>query len=240
MTLFMREFRRYEIPEITADEERELIAAAQQGDIQAHNTVVYRNIPFALNIAKRYYSNSGTSRADIVQSAFWGLVAAVNQYDVRYGTKFVTFAYYWIKRYILQEINDIGPVHLPIGYARRLERGMLSESAAKATEQYLQGILSIDGPCEDGKDTIKNTLCDGGRASNSLGHNLDRQEIIDRVRELINEMPDPMKSVILMRLEKKTISQIADEMDVSCDAIRQYEEAAKTYIYKKWGRRTIY
>ena len=69
----------------------------------------------AVKIAKSYV-NYGLPFVDLVQEGNLGLMIAVDKYDYRRGTKFSTYASWWIKQSITRAIADTGrtiriPVH---------------------------------------------------------------------------------------------------------------------------------
>lgn len=62
------------------------------------------NLRLAISIAKKYLNNK-ISMEDLVQVGDLGLLDAVRRFDPERGTKFSTYATYWIKRRIREELT---------------------------------------------------------------------------------------------------------------------------------------
>lgn len=94
-------------PGITVAEEQELALRIQQGDDQAMERLVAGSLRFAVSIAKRY-QHRGLSLPDLVQEANFGLVIAARKFDPARGVKFMSYAVWWIRQYILIAIAHQG------------------------------------------------------------------------------------------------------------------------------------
>ena len=62
--------------------------------------------PRQLEFAKNYTTNATQDLMDLIQEGNFGLIKAIDKYDINQGTKFSTYATYWIKQAIGQAIND--------------------------------------------------------------------------------------------------------------------------------------
>ncbi len=77
---------------------------------------VHANLRLVMSVA-RSYRNSGLPYADLVQEGNLGLIKAVDRFDHRRGTRFSTFAVWWIRHTIGRAVADKAtlvrvPVHL--------------------------------------------------------------------------------------------------------------------------------
>ncbi|MFO7897186.1 MAG: sigma-70 family RNA polymerase sigma factor [Candidatus Cloacimonadales bacterium] len=61
-------------------------------------------LPLVLDIVKRY-QHLGVPREDLIQEGMIGLMEAEKRFDAKYGTKFSTYAVYWIKKQILAAVD---------------------------------------------------------------------------------------------------------------------------------------
>lgn len=114
LTQYLSEIGKY--PLLTMEEEKELALKVKQGDEQAKQEFIQRNLRLVVSIAKRY-TKSGLSILDLIQEGNFGLMTAVERFDVEKGYRFSTYAFHWIKQYIIRSIINKGrniriPVHL--------------------------------------------------------------------------------------------------------------------------------
>lgn len=87
---------------LTESEERELVAAARgQGDLGAARRLVVHNLRLVVTIAYQY-RRAWTNILDLFQEGSVGLMEAVRRWDPNLGTRFGTYAAYWIRAYILK------------------------------------------------------------------------------------------------------------------------------------------
>jgi len=92
---------------LTADEEKQLAVAIGKGDAQARDHMVRANLRLVVNIA-RGYANRGLPLPDLIEEGNLGLLRAVEGFDPRVGTRFSTYASYWIKQSIKRALINSG------------------------------------------------------------------------------------------------------------------------------------
>ena len=73
----------------------ELEAAVRRGQ-QARQRMVLCNLRLVISVVKRY-AGRGLPFWDLVQEGNTGLIEAVERYDPRRGTRFSTYAVWWIR-----------------------------------------------------------------------------------------------------------------------------------------------
>jgi len=103
-----------ESPLLTLEQEqalgRKIIA---ENDPQAREHLVRSNLRLVVNIAKKY-ANRGMTLGDLIEEGNLGLIKAVDYYDPERGTRFSTYAAWWIKQSIKRALlTNIQPVHIP-------------------------------------------------------------------------------------------------------------------------------
>jgi RNA polymerase sigma factor (sigma-70 family) len=135
------------------------------------------NIRLVWSIAKSYFGLPAFADQDMVQYGMPGLIRAVQKFDPGNGTKFSTYATWWIRQSITRAIADDGrlirlPVHLhekaqrtKNAYARLEARGVRPTRLRLAAEtgfteeeigrhfEYLRGVISLDVTVGDGADS---------------------------------------------------------------------------------------
>ncbi len=102
-----------EYPLLTAEKEYEIALLAEQGDEKARNTLVKSNLRLVVNIA-RTHRNKDWIIEDLIGEGNLGLIEASKQYKVNAGTRFSTYASYWIIQAIRRAMmNSSRLIRLP-------------------------------------------------------------------------------------------------------------------------------
>ncbi|HNZ59061.1 MAG TPA: RNA polymerase factor sigma-32 [Syntrophorhabdaceae bacterium] len=93
-------------PVLSREEEYELAEKIHKNkDIEAAQKMVISNLKLVVKIALEYY-NTYLNILDLIQEGNVGLLHAVKKYNPYKGTKFSTYASFWIRAYILKYIMD--------------------------------------------------------------------------------------------------------------------------------------
>jgi RNA polymerase primary sigma factor len=92
---------------LTAADEKRLAVSIQQGDALARDHMVRANLRLVVNIA-RGYANRGLPLPDLIEEGNLGLLRAVEGFDPTMGTRFSTYASYWIKQSIKRALINSG------------------------------------------------------------------------------------------------------------------------------------
>ena len=92
---------------LTANEEKELSRAITAGSNEARDRMVRANLRLVVNIA-RAYGNKGLPLQDLIEEGNLGLLRAVEGFDPTMGTRFSTYASYWIKQSIKRALVNTG------------------------------------------------------------------------------------------------------------------------------------
>ena len=92
---------------LTAQQERELAVRIGEGDTRARARMVRANLRLVVNIA-RGYSCKGLGFQDLIEEGNLGLLRAVEGFDPAMGTRFSTYASYWIKQSIKRALINTG------------------------------------------------------------------------------------------------------------------------------------
>lgn len=76
-----------------------------EGDLNAKNLLIQSNLRLVINVAKGYI-NLGLPFEDLIQEGNIGLIKAADKYDYRKGTRFSTYAHWWIRQAITRALSD--------------------------------------------------------------------------------------------------------------------------------------
>jgi RNA polymerase primary sigma factor len=99
---------------LTAEQEYEYgKRIMDENDPEAREKLVRSNLRLVVNIAKKY-GGRGMSLGDLIEEGNLGLIKAVDYFDPDRGTRFSTYAAWWIKQSIKRALlENIQPVHVP-------------------------------------------------------------------------------------------------------------------------------
>ena len=99
---------------LTVEQEHSLgKLVVEENDPRAREQLVRSNLRLVVNIAKKYVGR-GMSLGDLIEEGNLGLIKAVDYFDPDYGTRFSTYAAWWIKQSIKRALlANVQPVHIP-------------------------------------------------------------------------------------------------------------------------------
>jgi len=90
---------------ITAEQERDLVAAAQSGSDRAKNALVRAHTPYMCTIAKRYTSAVPWMYADVLSACLIGFAEALGRFKLERGTRLLTYATWWMRHHVTLELD---------------------------------------------------------------------------------------------------------------------------------------
>ncbi len=130
------------IPLLEREEEHELALRARDGDKDAMDHLVEANLRYVVAVALQY-RRYGLRVSDLIAEGNVGLVTAVRKFDPDRGTRFVTYAGYWIRAYILEAVvrsasmvgGGSGPLRSKLFFRLRRERARVANLTNDAQER---------------------------------------------------------------------------------------------------------
>jgi len=130
------------LPTLTRQEEHELALRALEGDQHAIDGLVEANLRYVVAVALQY-RRYGVRLADLVAEGNLGLMMAVRKFDPHRGTRFVTYAGYWIRAYVLDAVvrhtslvgAGSGPLRSKLFFRLRRERARVANLASDPQAQ---------------------------------------------------------------------------------------------------------
>jgi RNA polymerase sigma-32 factor len=88
------------LPKLSREDEHALALQAREGNKDAVDALVEANLRYVVAVAISY-RRYGIHLTDLIAEGNLGLMMAVRKFDPHRGTRFVTYAGYWIRAYIL-------------------------------------------------------------------------------------------------------------------------------------------
>jgi RNA polymerase primary sigma factor len=109
-------------PLLSAEQERELAHRAAQGDEYAREQLVQANLRLVISVAK-HYTGRGLSLIDLIQEGNLGLMRAATQFDPNRGSRFSTYATWWIRQAISRALQEQASlIRIPEHMTKTLQR----------------------------------------------------------------------------------------------------------------------
>ncbi|MDH4131826.1 MAG: RNA polymerase sigma factor RpoD/SigA [Gemmatimonadota bacterium] len=109
-------------PLLTHPQEIAIAKLVRQGDPEAMQELVKRNLRFVISVAKKY-QNRGLPLTDLIGEGNVGLLTAARKFDPDQGVKFISYAVWWIRQAILASLARQGrTVRVPLNRTADLSR----------------------------------------------------------------------------------------------------------------------
>ena len=163
---------------LDADDVRELVVRAQNGDNKARTKVINHNLRIVWSIAAKF--NGMDNFMDILQNGNYGLCVAVDTFDVSRGTMFTTWALMCVIKYINIGLTDESRVvRVRADLVRKIDYTHVSMDAPIASD-------------EDGEKTLLDFM-----ASDMSADNFSEAEAMRvKINYLMRGLKDVEKAVI--------------------------------------------
>ena len=254
-------------PLLTADEERALTRRVTQGDFEARQTMIERNLRLVVNIAK-HYLNRGIPLLDLVEEGNLGLMHALDKFDPERGFRFSTYATWWIRQNIERAImNQSRTIRLPVHVVKELNQVLrcqrtlemlgngessfeeIGQRLGKSAEEVRsllalsEHTASLDAPLDvDPSLSIGESLADDHVQPPEF--RIQNTEVEALVREWIGKLNDKQRRVIRARYgldecEMKTLEELAAELGLTRERVRQIQLEALGQLRRSIRRRGI-
>jgi RNA polymerase primary sigma factor len=248
---------------LTAADEKELAAAIAEGDTRARDRMVRANLRLVVNIA-RSYAGRGLSLQDLIEEGNLGLLRAVEGFDPSVGTRFSTYASYWIKQSIKRAlINTAKTIRIPaymvelLSKWRRATARLSEELGRTPTPEEIARVLGLPRkklPIIKKAIRIYNSTpqTDQSEAGWSLGEMVmdensksPEEELVDvdtieQVMHLLDDLEEREATVLRMRFgldksEPCTLKEIGESLGLTRERVRQIETEALGKLAESLG-----
>lgn len=90
---------------LTAEEERIYLKRSAEGDLEARNILIERNLRLVAHIMKKYYSQSA-DQEDLISIGTIGLIKGISTFDASKGARLATYAARCVENAILSQQNN--------------------------------------------------------------------------------------------------------------------------------------
>jgi len=239
---------------LSAQEEKDLARQIAKGDVRARDHMVRANLRLVVNIA-RGYTGKGLGLQDLIEEGNLGLLRAVEGFDPDVGTRFSTYASYWIKQSIKRAlINSAKTIRIPaymvelLSKWRRATVRLTDELRRNPTPEEVARLLGLPKrklPIIKKAIQIYNSTpqTDQSDSGWSLGEMVmdDRMrspadtmlenDVLRHVKSMLHDMDEREASVLKMRFglentDPHTLKEIGEKLGLTRERVRQIETEA--------------
>lgn len=187
---------------LTAQEEAHYLALAGQGDLEARNVLIERNLRLVAHITKKYFSQTG-DQEDLISIGTIGLIKAVGTFKSDRNIKLATYASRCIENEILMHIRKI---------------------AGQKAEVSLDEPINTDW---DGNELLLSDVLgtDGDIVMRPMEEDAEQQLL----REALARLPERERRIVSLRFglggrPEKTQKEVADLLGISQSYISRLEK----------------
>ena len=181
---------------LTAAEERYYLARSAEGDLEARNILIERNLRLVAHIMKKYYTPSA-DQEDLISIGTIGLIKGISTFDASKGARLATYAARCVENEILM-------------YFRSLRKGAQD--------------VSLSDCIETGRDGNALSLLDTICSEEDLFEELSTRELHGQLRALVERILTPReKLVVTLRYGLDGNAQLTQrEIAAQCGISRSY------------------
>jgi RNA polymerase primary sigma factor len=239
---------------LTAEGERELATRIGQGDTRARDHMVRANLRLVVNIA-RGYTGKGLGLQDLIEEGNLGLLRAVEGFDPTMGTRFSTYASYWIKQSIKRAlINSAKTIRIPaymvelLSKWRRASARLSDELGRTPTPEEIARVLGlpkkklpiIKKAIRIYNSTPQTDQTDSGWSLSEMvmderlkspDEEMVESDNLRHVMSMLDTMDQREATVLRLRFgvgggDPKTLKEIGEQLGLTRERVRQIETEA--------------
>lgn len=201
---------------LTREQEAAVCARIRAGDQSARGELAAANLRFVATVAAQFQGGP-VSMDDLVGAGHLGLMKAVDRFDPDRGFKFISFAVWWIKQTIREEIRTrraVSRPHTALTRSVQVQRtatALMQELHREPTADEVRAVVELN-PSE-----YSHSLYAGAPE-----FSLDSPAGEDGYGRWLDNMPDPSVPDPDESMDAESISAIVSDAIETLDARRAY------------------
>jgi RNA polymerase primary sigma factor len=187
-------------------------------NLAARSQLVTGAVRYVAKVARDYLKHSRGERHGedlllaLVSAGNLGLLVAVDRFDLSRGTRFLTYAAWWIREKILEELDSMGSIRIP-AYQQKAARARWRDGTSAESDFPGAVIESLDLAAEQADDKDYTADFDERMSKAVINQVLRDLDLSLRERYAI-------KLLYGFREAPRTLRQIAQRTGISSEAVR--------------------
>ena len=203
-------------PPLKGEQEQEALARLEEGDEDAKQLLIERNLRLVVFIARRF-ENTGVNLEDLISIGTIGLIKSISTYRRDKNIKLATYASRCIENEILMHIRKI---------------------SAQKTEVSLDEPINMD---YDGNELLLSDIL--GTDEDVILRPLEDDVDLCVLRQAVKDLPEREREIIVMRFglygrKELTQKEVAQTMGISQSYISRLEKRIMLKLRKELLRQT--
>ena len=220
----------------------------------ARQAMIRGNLRLVVSVAKRY-RHCGIPMLDLIQEGNLGLTRAVDKFDYTRGTKFSTYAVWWIRQSISRAVKQQRrTIRLPTGVTDQIamvdranheliqrlgrepttweiaEHTGLEEHRVSDLLNWQQDPLSLETPVRDDRETTIGELIKDQK-SPAPDSRLVRQVLHTRIENILGQLTEREETILRLRYGLSDgkvwkLGDIGKRFGITRERVRQIEQRA--------------
>lgn len=207
-------------PPLTREAEHDLAVRVKEGDEAARELLVRHNLAFVVAISRKYLGR-GARLEDLIQEGNIGLLKGIEHFDPYKGTRFSTYAIWWIRAYIQKYLKDV----------RSSVRGGESEDRVFQRDLSLDALVDDDGEVTH-LDRLESDLPGPEAIALREENNRDVRDALGKVHKRLGDLGWDIVSERLEQDSPKTLEELGKRFGVSRERVRQVEMRTRTFLQR--------
>ena len=193
---------------LTREEEQHYLALASQGDLNARNLLIERNLRLVAHIMKKYYAQAA-DQEDLISIGTIGLIKGISTFDASKGARLATYAARCVENEILMHFRAMRKSAQDVSLSDYIETGAdgaaLSLMDVVAEDSDLLERVSTREQVRQLREAVERDLSDQEKTVVQLRYGLTGQAPM-RQRE-VAQITGISRSYI-SRIEKKALEKL--------------------------------
>ena len=261
LTTYMKEISKYKVLDNSTI--NDLIRLAQKGDDKARNKIINSNLRFVITIAKNF-QNRGIPLMDLISNGNEGLCNSIDKYDPDREIPFISYAAWWIKQCIYNDIYKNGKeIRLPNSQqllvikildttTKFLQENHREPSSVELAEltgipreqiDYLSQFSNTNISVDDfiGGDEENSQVCDVIPDESILPDDLvDREFVTKEILNILNNLSIRERDIIIMLygigMNPVNSKLVAEMFGLGNERVRQIKESALSKLKRRFHK----